>query len=294
MFNIIEKRNILFAIPCAIIIVGIICFFIFGGLNTDIDFTGGTAMEIDLGEKFDENAVRDAVAKVEGVKVSSVQSSGANKAILKTAELPHETLVKVQDAVKAAFPNSEISSVDSVDATMGREMWLSAVKAIALAVVLMLAYIWFRFELYSGISAVLALCHDVIIIIAFYAIFQFPVNSTFIAAILTILGYSINATIVVFDRVRENYAKAKRLPFEDTVNKSIFQTLGRSICTTITTLLPVIMLFALGVSSIRQFTLTLIIGLVAGTYSSVFLAGSVWAWLKGIQDKMKAKKAQKR
>lgn len=281
MFNIIEKRKILFAIPCAIIIVGIICFFIFGGLNTDIDFTGGTAMEIDLGEKFDENAVRDAVAKVEGVKVSSVQSSGANRAILKTAELPHETLVKVQDAIKAAFPASEISSVDSVDATMGREMWLSALKAIALAVVLMLAYIWFRFELYSGISAVLALCHDVIVIIAFYAIFRFPVNSTFIAAILTILGYSINATIVVFDRVRENTRLMRKESFANIVNKSIWQTLARSINTSATTLITLVCLYILGVTSIKQFALPLIIGVVCGTFSSVFIAGQFWVLMKG-------------
>lgn len=281
MFNIIEKRNILFAIPCAIIIVGIICFFVFGGLNTDIDFTGGTAMEIDLGEKFNENAVRDAVSKVDGVKVSSVQSSGANRTILKTAELPHETLVKVQDAIKAAFPNAEISSVDSVDATMGREMWLSAVKAIALAVVLMLAYIWFRFELYSGISAVLALCHDVIVIIAFYAIFQFPVNSTFIAAILTILGYSINATIVVFDRIRENTRLMRRESFANIVNKSIWQTLARSINTSATTLITLVCLYILGVTSIKQFALPLMVGVVCGTFSSVFIAGQFWVLMKG-------------
>ena len=111
MFNIIEKRKILFAIPCAIVLVGIICFFIFGGLNTDIDFTGGTAMEIDLGEKFNENAIRDTIGKVDGVKVSSVQSSGATKSIVKTAELSHDKLVAVQDAIKSAFPNSTISSV---------------------------------------------------------------------------------------------------------------------------------------------------------------------------------------
>ncbi len=281
MFNIIEKRKILFAIPCAIIIVGIICFFIFGGLNTDIDFTGGTAMEIELGESFNENTIRDAVATVDGVKVSTVQSSGANRAIIKTAELPHETLVKVQDAIKSAFPNSEISSVDSVDATMGREMWWSAIKAIALAVVLMLAYIWFRFELYSGISAVLALCHDVIIIISFYAIFRFPVNSTFIAAVLTILGYSINATIVVFDRIRENTKLMRRENFANIVNKSIWQTLARSINTSATTLITLVCLYVLGVTSIKQFTIPLMMGVVCGTFSSIFIAGQFWVLMKG-------------
>lgn len=285
MFNIIEKRKILFAIPCAIILVGLICYFVFGGLNTDIDFTGGTAMEIELGEAFNEDAIRDAVATVEGVKLSTVQSSGANKAIVKTAELPHETLVKVQDAIKKAFVNAEIISVDSVDATMGREMWWSALKAIALAVVLMLVYIWFRFELYSGISAVLALCHDVIIIIAFYAIFQFPVNSTFIAAILTILGYSINATIVVFDRIRENMKIMRKDTFANVVNKSIWQTLARSINTSATTLITLVCLYILGVTSIKQFVLPLIIGVLCGTFSSVFMAGQFWVLLRGMKAK---------
>ncbi len=284
MFNIIEKRKILFAIPCAIILVGIICYFIFGGLNTDIDFTGGTAMEIELGEKFNENAIRDAAAAVDGVKVSSVQSSGANRAIIKTAELPHETLVKVQDAIKKAFPDSEIVSVDSVDATMGKEMWWSAIKAISIAVILMLVYIWFRFTLFSGISAVLALCHDVIIILAFYAIFQFPVNSTFIAAILTIVGYSINATIVVFDRVRENRKIMRKESFSNIVNKSIWQTLGRSINTSVTTLITLICLYVLGVTSIKQFILPLVIGVLCGTFSSVFIAGQFWVMLRSAKE----------
>lgn len=281
MFNIIEKRKILFAIPCVIILAGLIALIAFGGLNTDIDFTGGSAMEIDLGEKFNEEAIRDAVGTVEGVKVSSVQSSGNNKAIVKTTELPHETLVKVQEALAKAFPESSISSVDSVSATMGREMWWSAAKAIGLAVVLMLLYIWIRFELYSGIAAVLALCHDVLIIISIYAIFQFPVNSTFIAAVLTILGYSINATIVVFDRVRENAKLNRKDKFENIVNASIWQTLGRSINTSVTTILTLLCLYILGVTSIKNFILPLIIGVVSGTFSSVFMAGQFWVLFKG-------------
>jgi len=280
MFNIIEKRKILFAIPCIIVLIGIICFAINGGLNTDIDFTGGTAMEIDLGETFNEDAIRDAVSKVDGVKLSTVQSSGSNKAIVKTTELPYETFVSVQEAIKSAFPASVISSVDSVSATMGKEMLWSAAKAIILAVILMLVYIWIRFELYSGIAAILALCHDMIIIISFYAIFQFPVNSTFVAALLTILGYSINATIVVFDRIRENTRLNKKDTFENIVNISVWQTLGRSVNTSVTTLLTLVCLYVLGVTSIKQFVLPLIIGIVCGTFSSVFIAGSFWSILK--------------
>ncbi len=281
MFNIIEKRKILFLIPCVIIFAGIISLIVFGGLNTDIDFTGGTAMEIELGKEFNEDEIRDVIGSVKDVKISTVQSSGSNKAIVKTTELPHETFVKVQEAVKKGFPESNIISVDSVSATMGREMWWSAAKAIGLAVVLMLAYIWFRFELHSGIAAVIALCHDVLVIISVFAIFRLPVNSTFIAAVLTILGYSINATIVVFDRVRENMKLNKKASFDEVVNASIWQTLARSINTSVTTLLTLICLYVLGVTSIKQFILPLIIGVVSGTFSSVFIAGPVWALLKG-------------
>ena len=237
-------------------------------------------MEIDLGETFNEDAIRDAVSKVDGVKLSTVQSSGSNKAIVKTTELPYETFVSVQEAIKSAFPASVISSVDSVSATMGKEMLWSAAKAIILAVILMLVYIWIRFELYSGIAAILALCHDMIIIISFYAIFQFPVNSTFVAALLTILGYSINATIVVFDRIRENTRLNKKDTFENIVNISVWQTLGRSVNTSVTTLLTLVCLYVLGVTSIKQFVLPLIIGIVCGTFSSVFIAGSFWSILK--------------
>ena len=286
MFNIIEKRKILFAIPCIIILAGIICFIAFGGLNTDIDFTGGTAMEIELGEEFNEDAIRDAINPVEGVTVSSVQTSGAQKAIVKTTDIPHEKFVEVQEAVKAAFPASNITSVDSVSATMGQEMWWGAAKAIFFAVLLMLIYITFRFELLSGLSAICALCHDVLIIISFYAIFQLPVNTTFIAAILTILGYSINATIVVFDRVRENTRLIRKESFANIVNKSVWQTLARSINTTVTTLITLVCLYILGVTSIKQFMLPLLIGVTCGAYSSIFISGQFWVLFKG------SKKAQ--
>lgn len=281
MFNIIEKRKILFTIPCIIILAGIICFFAFDGLNTDIDFTGGTAMEIDLGEAFNEDAIRDAINPVEGVTVSSVQSSGAQKAIVKTTDIPQDKFVSVQEAIEEAFPDSKIISRDSVSATMGKEMWLNAAKAILIAVILMLIYIGFRFDFWSGLAAVCALAHDVLIIISIYAIFQLPINSTFIAALLTILGYSINATIVVFDRIRENKRLIRKQSFADIVNTSVWQTLGRSINTTVTTLITLVSLFILGVTSIRQFMLPLIIGVLCGCYSSVFLSGQFWAIFKG-------------
>lgn len=280
MFNIIEKRKIFFAIPAAIILIGIICFIAFGGLNTDIDFTGGTAMEIELGEDFNEDAIRDAINPVEGVTVSSVQSTGKQSAIIKTTPIPQNKYEEVQNAVTEAFPDSQIISRDSVSATIGKEMMATLAKAVILVVLLMLIYIWIRFELLSGISAVLALCHDVLIILSIYAVFQLPINTTFIAAILTVLGYSINATIVVFDRIRENRRLLRKESFESIVNKSIWQTLPRSINTSVTTLITLLCLYILGVTSIRQFMVPLIIGVLCGAFSSVFLAGQFWVLFK--------------
>ncbi len=285
MFNIIEKRKIFFAIPAAIILIGIICFIAFGGLNTDIDFTGGTAMEIELGEDFNEDAIRDAINPVEGVTVSSVQSTGKQSAIIKTTPIPQNKYEEVQNAVTEAFPDSQIISRDSVSATIGKEMMATLAKAVILVVLLMLLYIWIRFELLSGISAVFALCHDVLIILSIYAIFQLPINTTFIAAILTVLGYSINATIVVFDRIRENCRLLRKESFESIVNKSIWQTLSRSINTSVTTLITLLCLYILGVTSIRQFMVPLIIGVLCGAFSSVFLAGQFWVLFKAKKAK---------
>lgn len=289
MFNIIEKRSIFFIISAIVIIAGIVGFAINGGFNTDIDFTGGTEIYVNIGAEYDEMAIRDALKGVDGVEISSVQKSGENEAIIKTKELTQEQKVAAQDAIKAAFAEANILSVDNVSASVGKELWNNAATSIAIAAILMLIYITFRFELLTGISAVLALIHDMLVMMSVYALFQFPVNTSFIAAILTILGYSINATIVVFDRVRENTRFLKKESFADVVNRSIWQTMGRSINTSITTLIVLVALYVLGVPSIKEFALPLIVGVVCGCYSSVFLAGQFWVLLKGKNAKVVAK-----
>ncbi len=280
MFNIVNHRKIFFAISIIILLIGVVCFAI-NGLNTDIDFTGGTAIYVDLGTAYDEAAVRDCVDAVEGVTVSSVQKTDENGALVKTTAIDTELRTKVTEALTAKFENSTVMSVDNVSASVGQELWSNAALSICIAAILMLIYITFRFEVLSGISAVLALVHDMLMMIAIYAIFQFPVNTSFIAAILTILGYSINATIVIFDRIRENTRFLKKETFGDVVNKSVWQSMGRSINTSITTLLTIVMVYILGVPSIKDFALPLIIGIVAGTYSSIFIAGQFWVLFKG-------------
>ena len=357
MFNIVEKKWIFIIISALVIVAGIVGYFV-NGFNADIDFTGGSEITIKI-SKYDENAIRNAIDKIEGVRVSSIQKSGDDSAIIRTSELNLDQQIAVVDALNAAFPISAntqvetpapadhtstenadenavaenadenavaenadenavaenadenavaenvdenavapvaeqtandkitvgegvaVQSVDKVGASMSKDLLSSAITAVIIAVLLMLIYITFRFELFTGISAVVALCHVVLVMLSLYTLFRFPVNTTFIAAILTILGYSINATIVIFDKIRENTRFAKKETFAEIVNKSIWQTLGRSINTTITTLIVLVCLYILGVPSIKEFALPLIIGVVCGCYSSVFLSGNFWVLLKG-------------
>lgn len=289
MFNIIENKKIFFIISAIIIAAGIVGFIVNGGFNTDIDFTGGSEVYVDLGTDYDENAIRDVLKGIDGVDVSTVQKSDENNAVIRTTELSMEQKIAVQDAIKEAFSNANILSVDNVSASSGADLWNNAAMSIVIAVILMLIYITFRFELLTGLSAVLALCHDMLVMMSIYAIFRLPVNTSFIAAILTILGYSINATIVVFDRVRENTRYLRKESFIDVANRSIWQTMARSINTSVTTLITLVCLYILGVPSIKEFALPLIVGVVCGCYSSVFLATSFWTLFKGKSAKVVAK-----
>ena len=297
MFKIVERSKLYFAISAIVILIGIIALFVNGGFTLSVDFAGGLTMYVDMGKDVDLDEVAQFIQEKtpENVQPTVLRSDGY-QVVIRTITLEQDELDAVKTALLEKYELSEeaILQIDNVDPTVGSELSAQAAKATIIAAILMLLYITIRFEFKTGLSAIICLLHDVLIMMAFYAVLQIPIDTNFIAAVLTIIGYSINNTIVVFDRIRENYNKAKRSPFTDTVNKSIKQTLGRSINTTVTTLLPIIMLCILGVSSIRQFTLTLAIGLLAGTYSSVFLAGSVWAWLKKLQDGAKRKKVARK
>ncbi len=303
MLKIVEKSKLYFAISAVLILIGIVGLIINQGFTLSVDFAGGLNMYVDMSAYVEtgKELNLDEIAKVvqdntpENVQ-PSVLRSDSNEVVIKTITISDQTeLDNMKAALLEAYslPEEAIIQVDNIDATVGKELSSQAIKATVIAAILMLLYITIRFEFKTGVSAIICLLHDVLIMMSFYALFRIPIDTNFIAAVLTIIGYSINNTIVVFDRIRENYGRAKRSPFAETVNRSIMQTLGRSINTTITTLLPIVMLCILGVTSIRQFTLTLIVGLLAGTYSSIFLAGSVWAWLKGIQDNLKRKKLAK-
>ncbi|MBE6915088.1 MAG: protein translocase subunit SecF [Ruminococcaceae bacterium] len=259
--------------------------------NYDIDFVGGTMMNVEMHEQLDKAALDEiagVVEEVTGEKVSSIQKSGdgATQVIIKTKTLDTQTRDAVFQALAAKYELSDGSAegsvsdllaVDNVDPVMSNDLRNAAVTAAVVAIFLMLVYITIRFDFRSGLAAVLALLHDVCVMLSAYVILQIPINMTFIAAILTILGYSINATIVVFDRIRENRKLLRKQSFDDVVNVSIWQSMTRSINTTLTTLFTIVMILILGVPSLQNFALPLVVGIVAGLYSSVFLSGSFWA-----------------
>lgn len=288
VINFIGKKNICFCLSAVVILVGI-GTMIYNGMKGDAlaysqDFKGGTSIGVTFNEKYDasrlEKEVNPVIAEAIGsndIQVSPVQDS--NEVIFKTPELSLEQRTNLYNTLEENFGvDQKAITNESISATVSNEMKSSAVKAVVIATVFMLLYIWFRFkDIRFASSSVIALLHDVFVVLACYAVFRWSVGNTFIACMLTIVGYSINATIVIFDRIRENLkTMSKNDKLVDIVNLSVSQTLSRSINTSLTTLVMVIVLYILGVTSIREFALPLIVGIVTGAYSSVCLASSLW------------------
>lgn len=289
MFSPVANRKKFFIVSSILVVISIILLFV-KGLNFGIDFTGGTTLQFDLNKtKYSasvETEVRDIVKKHAKTNDITIQKTGENGISVKTIELTNEQSDKVIDDVKKQFnlKQKHVLANDKVSGTVSGRLIGDSLKAILLAIILMLIYITFRFDFQSGTSAVLALAHDVIIMLGFYSLFGLNVNTSFIAAILTILGYSINATIIVFDRVRENQRTMKKASYGEIADNAINSSYLRAINSSITTLLTIGLLYIMGVDSIKEFALPIIVGIVAGTYSSLFIAAPFWAWWKD-QDK---------
>lgn len=257
-------------------------------LNYSLEFSGGTSTNVTFNENMDIDQIdSEVVPVVESItgdgNVQPTKVVGTNQVIIKTRSLSLEEREALNTALVENFGVDEsLISAESISATISSEMRRDAIVAVIVATIFMLIYIWFRFKdiRFAG-SAVLALLHDVLVVLTFYAIARVSVGNTFIACMLTIVGYSINATIVIFDRIRENM-HGVRTPEEldQVVNTSITQTLTRSIYTSFTTFVMVAVLFILGVSSIREFALPLMVGIVCGAYSSVCITGSLWLVMK--------------
>lgn len=287
---IVKNFKKLLMIPAVILVAAIVVGVICGGMNLGLDFTGGSQITINMGETFDSEEVRAIVEGLESVKGDvSVITSGADgtEALVRVQDdnanaIDDEVVSEIAEAVAAEFSKASTNvKVDSVGATASGTLILNAVLAVVIACVLMLLYITIRFQLYSAIGAVVALVHDVLIMIFVMCIFRVTVDSTFIAACLTIVGYSINATVIIFDRIRDNMKKypANTMSEADLVDISVKESMGRTINTTLTTLIMILALYIMGVESIRIFAFPIIIGIFAGTFSSMLIAPSIWALL---------------
>lgn len=280
--NIIKRRNIFFVLSAIVIVFGLV-YGLSTGLNYGLDFTGGTLMQIDLGKTVSVEDIRK-ITDTFDTKASIIHAgSDKEEVIIKsTLDLSNQERNEIFSKFKEEYGLKDKALVQSqkFGPSIGSEIQKKAWLSIIIATLGMLIYISFRFEVKFGLAAIIALVHDVLVVLAVYAIFNIPLDSSFVAAILTIVGYSINDTIVIFDRIRENLKLMKKDTYEDIINTSIKQTVTRTINTSFTTLLAIVTLYILGVDAIKDFAFPLIVGIIVGTYSSMFIASPIWYLLK--------------
>ena len=292
-----NRSRICLIISAAIILIALVLTILGHGINMGIDFEGGLSMQYDMNTAVTSSDV-SAVLSGMGIATSTVTVQGRdnNEVNIRIKDVAKDDIQKVQadfeTGIKEKYPEAtSIGDVNYVGPVAGATLVKNAIISVLLAAALMLIYIAIRFDLNSGIAAVFGLLHDVLIMLSFMVIFRsvIQMNSSFIAAALTIVGYSINNTIVIFDRIRENAKKMPTTPREEVTNISIRESLGRTICTTVTTLITIVALCILGVASIREFALPIIVGILSGVYSANMINGYVWAFL---EEKRRARKAK--
>ncbi len=300
----IENRKKFYALSLAFILIGA-AFFAFRGFNYGIDFTGGTMMQLEMGEKVDIDEVKDTIKDYDLNPTIVYAGEGNTQIVIRTIkDLKSAERMEVIGtlAEKYGLEDKDVLASEEFGPTVGKALRNNAIKSILIAAACMLIYIRFRFKNWQyGLAAVSGLAHDVLVALAFYAIFRVTINNPFIAGILTVVGYSINDTIVVFDRIRENSKFFKRKQAVELIDTSINQTISRSMMTSLTTLLVMIPLFFMATSELRSFLIPLMIGVFTGTYSSIFLCSPVFYELtkkEGISkyedNKAKADKARKK
>ena len=290
-FNIIGKRKIWYMLSLLFIIPGIISIFV-QGFNLGIDFTGGTIVDLKFANPVTVLQVRDTL-KDYGLENSTSQLAGkehieaSEDVFVRTTILPDETRRAVLDGMKEKLGEYQVLRTEKVGAVIGSELTLKAVLAMLISWVIIIMYISYRFELKFALSAIAALLHDIIIVMGVFSLLQKEIDGSFVAAIMTIIGYSINDTIVIFDRIRENLKLHFRKGGDliELINHSIMQTMTRSIYTVLTVLFTVVSLFVFGGETTKNFALALLIGISCGAYSSIFNASPLWYDLKRMADK---------
>lgn len=259
------------------------------GFNLGVDFTGGILIERHFGMPATAAEVRDVL---QGAALADLNLGGAvvqpldnpRDMLIRVRAFEASDIVRIDEQLALAFGGAEELRTDFVTPVIGGELVRNALIALAISALGVLGYVWFRFELKFAVSAVVTSLHDVIIVLGVFSYFWREINTPFIAAVLTVLGYSINDTIVIFDRIREHLNVRKAKPSVELVNLSLNETLSRTINTSLTTLLVVVAMFLFGGETIRDFVMLLMIGIVAGTYSSIFLASPMWLWWRQKDD----------
>lgn len=309
MIDLIGKKYYFFALSGLLLLAGVIGYFV-NGLQLDIQFQGGTIMQIEMpNDQFSaakaEEIVKNTINKKAIVQKSSTintEKAGEklNLMVLNIASedtLKEDQRTKVLDALKKEFNIKEKAqvTVNSIEPFIGDEIKTKALYAVFWASLVIILYVWWRFKVMSGLSAgvmaIVGLMHDILIMFSVYALFKIPLNESFVAAVLTVIGYSMNDTIIIYDRIRENSNLLRKVPIGQLVNKSVVQTLNRSINTVVTVLICIVTLFVFAsvnnIQSVKEFTLPLIVGISSGMYSSIFISSSLYVVWKERSAKKK-------
>lgn len=286
MFSIVKNYKIFFSITIIFLIIGIGSMLV-RGFNLGIDFTGGSIMDLSFNKPVTVAEVRD-VLKEHNLGNSIIQlesKDGAQSAkgvLIRTVVIDDGVRREVMNDLKGKLGDFQIQRVEQVGATIGGELIQQAVMAIVLSWVLMIGYITMRFEFKFAIAAIIALIIDVLVTLSYFSLFHMEMDSSFVAALLTVVGYSINGTIVIFDRIRENLKIHRRSEsLSDMIDNSIWQTMTRTCYTVGTSLFAVVAIFLWGGETIRNFSFAMLVGFGSGAYTSIFLAGPLWLFLRG-------------
>lgn len=280
MIKFIKNRKIFYIFSASIIIIGLVVGIVRGGFNYGIDFTGGTMIQLEMGQKVDTEKIEKTIAEYDLDPTIVYAGEGNTQIVIKTIkDLKSSERTKVIDTISEEYnlKDDAVLASEEFGPTVGKDLRRNAIKSIIIAGLCMLVYIRFRFNTWKyGLAAIIGLAHDILITLSMYAIFGFAINNPFVAGILTVVGYSINDTIVIFDRIRENSRFFKRKQNEELIDTSVNQTIARSLITSLTTLVVMVPLFIMASNELREFLIPLIIGVTTGTYSSIFLCSPVF------------------
>ena len=285
-FSIVKHAKIFFSLTAIVLIVGIVSMFT-RGFNLGIDFTGGSIIDLKFAQPVSTSQVRTVLDDHDlGSSIIQLGTNGQNtetseSVLIRTGLISDSQRKAIMDDLTAKLGENQVLKVENVGATVGNDLVKQAIGAVVLSWVLMIAYITFRFELRFALAAIIALIIDVMVTLSYFSLLHLEIDSSFVAALLTVVGYSVNGTIVIFDRIRENlHTHRRNESMEDMVDNSIWQTMTRSIYPPLPTLFAVVAIFLFGGETIHNFSFAMLVGFSSGFYTSTFLSGTMWLFLR--------------